>query len=208
MNKIIIFSLLLVCMINEYFFFSNFKKKYKEYLYNKEENNCTKVQHPSIKNCSLITNLTENFRCCYIYEKNKYNNCIAINESKSKNFFDKINKENESFIANCFQDINFNDYYYTGKKGIECENKMNITKKEDCLKDKDIKDKNYQCCYIKLTNDSSEEENEKYCVPIKKGKDKKKKFEKDLKIYYSDIYVVCFSNYLSNTLVLLLLIII
>ena len=183
---------------------NNFEDNIKKYKYN-TTNECEnlKKENSSIKNCNAKSNSTLNLRCCYLYDKINNNNskCIAINETKKKDFLKKIKNFGEDFkyIVNCFQEISINSIY-NGKKGFDCENKINVTSKENCTKN--LNDNKFKCCYVNLHN---EENNENYCVPIKKNKQNDLKNE--LKNYYFNIEIDCFSIYLSNFLILFLILI-
>ena len=179
-------------------------KKYNDYKYKKDEKkNCENVEFSSIRNCKAKSDLTLGLRCCYVYDKNNINNskCIAINETKKKDFLNEIKNfgENFKYIVNCYQEISINSIY-NGKKGFDCENKINVTSKENCTKN--LNDNKFKCCYVNLHN---EENNENYCVPIKKNKQNDLKNE--LKNYYFNIEIDCFSIYLSNFLILFLILI-
>ena len=196
-------------------FEDNFKKSFKnydDYQYNDDnETECENVEFSSIRNCKAKSDLTLGLRCCYVYDINNINNskCFAINETKKKDFLNEIKNfgENFKYIVNCYQEISINSIY-NGKKGFDCENKINVTSKENCTNDKNLIDKKFKCCYVNFNDQENNEEKNKnynYCVPIKKNKQNDLKNE--LKNYYFNIEIDCFSIYLSNFLILFLILI-
>ena len=187
-------------------YFKKYFKNYTDYQYNDDnETECENVEFSSIRNCKAKSDLTLGLRCCYLYDINNNSNskCIAINETKKKDFLKKIKNfgENFKYIVNCYQEISINSIY-NGKKGFDCENKINVTSKENCTNDKNLIDKKFKCCYV---NFNDEENDYNYCVPIKKNKQNDLKNE--LKNYYFNIEIDCFSIYLSNFLILFLILI-
>ena len=84
MNKFIIFALLLVFVLNE---------DVDDYYYiGTNAILCAAVENPSVENCNKITIDDDDYKCCYLYEKDEdgeeEKNCLAIKKNKAKKIID------------------------------------------------------------------------------------------------------------------------